>query len=43
MNKLKELWDKLPEKHKVKAYLIAFLIVYGLLGTADWMNRYGGV
>jgi hypothetical protein len=33
----------MSESTKAKIYLIAFLIVYGLLGTADYWNRYGGV
>jgi hypothetical protein len=41
MNKLRELWDRLPEKHKAKIIYIALFILYGIAGTMDYANIMG--
>jgi hypothetical protein len=41
MNKLKQLWDKLPETHKVKIALVILFILYGIAGTMDYANIIG--
>jgi hypothetical protein len=33
-------WDKLSESQKAALVYIGILVVYGLLGTADYLNRY---
>jgi hypothetical protein len=41
MNKLRELWDRLPEKHKAKIVLTVVFILYGIAGTMDYANIIG--
>lgn len=36
---LKAFWDK----HKMAIVLITVFILYGIAGTIDFANRYGGV